>query len=211
MSIDKGKNYSKVYGLSLMKREEKCYITVADELIRQNKTNAVSKLLNPQLTNHTLVFIPTIDTKQLKIKHSSGLDGVTSHLIKECRECILKPSTHMLNAAIEEGIFPDSLKYSILHPSQHGFREGKSTKTASTDIIEHFLNLLDRQQKTFAIFMDLSKAFDFVNHLKLMMKLYQYGIRGKCYDILKSYITNRKQCTKIRHTSEGNIANYTSE
>ncbi|XP_047116058.1 uncharacterized protein LOC124796018 [Schistocerca piceifrons] len=69
-----------------------------------------------------MVFIPTTDTevsnliKQLKIKHSSGLDCVTSHLIKECRECILKPLTHMLNAAIEEGIFPDSLKVSKVKP-----------------------------------------------------------------------------------------------
>ncbi|XP_047106244.1 uncharacterized protein LOC124775455 [Schistocerca piceifrons] len=229
MSIDKGKNYSKGLwsfingerGKVTNRAEDICplmsgksnanplevantfnryYITVADELISQNKTNAVSKLLNPPHTNHTMVFIPTTDAevsnliKQLKIKHSSGLDGVTSHLIKECRECILKPLTHMLNAAIEEGIFPDSLKvskvkpifkkgnrdelgnyrpislistfakiyemiiknrivsfitkYSILHSSQHGFREGKSTKTASTDIIEHILNLLDRQQKT---------------------------------------------------------------
>ncbi|XP_047120282.1 uncharacterized protein LOC124803146 [Schistocerca piceifrons] len=97
-------------------------ITVADELISQNKTNAVSKLLNPPHTNHTMVFIPTTDAevsnliKQLKIKHSSGLDGVTSHLVKECRECILKPLTHMLNAAIEEGIFPDSLKVSKVKP-----------------------------------------------------------------------------------------------
>ncbi|XP_047104490.1 uncharacterized protein LOC124734385 [Schistocerca piceifrons] len=239
MSIDKGKNYSKGLwsfingerGKVTNRAEDICplmsgksnanplevantfnryYITVADELISQNKTNAVSKLLNPPHTNHTMVFIPTTDAevsnliKQLKIKHSSGLDGVTSHLIKECRECILKPLTHMLNAAIEEGIFPDSLKvskvkpifkkgnrdelgnyrpislistfakiyemiiknrivsfitkYSILHSSQHGFREGKSTKTASTDIIEHILNLLDRQQKTCGIFMDLSKG-----------------------------------------------------
>lgn len=45
--------------------------------------------------------------------------------------------------------------------------------------------------------MDLSKAFDCVNHDKLLNKLYAYGGRGLTQDLIRSYLTNREQKTKI--------------
>ena len=44
-----------------------------------------------------------------------------------------------------------------------------------------------------AVFMDLPKAFDTVNHNTLLFKLERYGIKGVANDILKSCLFNRKQ------------------
>ena len=54
-----------------------------------------------------------------------------------------------------------------------------------------------------ALFIDLSKAFDTIDHKMLMHKLYNYGIRGLPYELILSYLSNRFQCTKFNgHTSD---------
>ena len=47
------------------------------------------------------------------------------------------------------------------------------------------------------IFIDLSKGFDTIDHKTLLYKLYNYGIRGLAYNLIKSYLSNKYQCVKI--------------
>ena len=50
------------------------------------------------------------------------------------------------------------------------------------------------------IFIDLSKAFDTIDHNKRVSKLEHYGIRGTCLALLKSYLTGRHQYTNFNNT-----------
>lgn len=56
---------------------------------------------------------------------------------------------------------------------------------------------VDARQPSFALFMDMTKAFDFVDHSILLNKLEIYGIRGNALNLIKSYLTNRTQVTSI--------------
>ena len=88
-------------------------------------------------------------------------------------------------------------KYNILSPEQFGFTTNSSTELAITTIYDKFLDNLDKNQYTCAIFLDIKKAFDSLDHKILLKKLDHYGFRGKIWNLLKSYMENRKICTKV--------------
>lgn len=88
-------------------------------------------------------------------------------------------------------------KHNILHPHQYGFRKGSSTSLACFDLVKYVSESLNNRTPIISIFLDMSKAFDFVSHQKLLHKLENYGVRGKAYEWLQSYLKDRKQCTEI--------------
>ena len=88
-------------------------------------------------------------------------------------------------------------KHNILNQNQYGFRKNSSTTYAIYDLIENKLKNLDENLYTCALYIDLSKAFDTVNHSILLKKLDHHGIRGVPLELFKSYLSNRKQYTCV--------------
>ena len=81
----------------------------------------------------------------------------------------------------------------ILFKKQFGFRSGHSTDHALLELIDQICECFDKKKYFLGIFVDLSKAFDTVNHKILIKKLENYGICGKNLLWFKSYLSNRKQ------------------
>jgi len=85
----------------------------------------------------------------------------------------------------------------IIYNNQFGFRKKHGTNHAMIALTELIRSSLDKNEFTAGIFIDLQKAFDTVEHKILLKKLQHYGIRGKAYDLIYSYLNNRVHCVQI--------------
>ena len=88
-------------------------------------------------------------------------------------------------------------------PTQYGFREGHSCDNAVSHLVGNVLKNQENKLDTVAIYLDLSKAFDTLDHSIVLEKMYQYGIRGNTYNWFKSYLDKRKLRVKCGVTSTG--------
>ena len=85
----------------------------------------------------------------------------------------------------------------LFNPQQYGFRKKSSTKLAALELIDRLLNQLKNFNIPINFYIDLSKAFDSLRHDILIEKLAYYGVKNKALDLLKSYISTRKQYVKL--------------
>ena len=81
----------------------------------------------------------------------------------------------------------------LFYQNQYGFRQNHSTEMAAMDLIDRIVCEMDNGNTPISIFLDLSKAFDTLDHGILREKLCYYGINGTALELLSSYLKNRKQ------------------
>ena len=85
------------------------------------------------------------------------------------------------------------MKYNFFYSSQYGFRKLHSTELAGLELTDRLLKDIDDKKLSLAVFMDLSKAFDTLNHQIVLKKLNYYGITGVARQWFSSYLNGWKQ------------------
>ena len=96
-------------------------------------------------------------------------------------------------------------RHDNLYVSQYGFREGHSCENAISELVSEIVKRQQEGMYTLALFLDLSKAFDSLEHNVLLNKLTRYGIRGKTNEWFASYLQNRKMRVKCNIASTGTV------
>ena len=85
----------------------------------------------------------------------------------------------------------------FMSPYLCGFRKGFSTQHALIALIEKWKSSLDQKGYAGSILMDLSKAFDTIDYDLLLAKLHAYGFDKQALSLIKNYLKDRWQRTKI--------------
>ena len=103
----------------------------------------------------------------------------------------------VISKASEKGFFYSRLydyfsTNNILSFSQFGFRSGASTVHALLKFTEDILKSFDNNKFGIATFMDLSKAFDSIDHKILLTKIKRYGVHSTPLRWIHSYLSNRE-------------------
>jgi len=81
----------------------------------------------------------------------------------------------------------------ILNEHQYGFQSELSTENASYILLNEILTALNNKQMVGGIFCEHHKAFDCINHALLLEKMKFYGVSGKFYNLVQSYLDGRYQ------------------
>ena len=185
---------------------------------------------------------------KLKPKTSSGIDELSTKLLRDTVEKVIEPLTYIINKSLDTGIIPDDLKIAkvipiykssdpsllknyrpisllpafskllekimydklmsflvsknIFYKHQYGFRPKHSTIHPIIHFLNHCAeaNNKTNPEYTLAVFCDLSKAFDVIDHTILLDKLNHYGIRGIANNWLQNYLTNRQQYVQLENS-----------
>ena len=85
----------------------------------------------------------------------------------------------------------------ILHDSQFGFRPKKSCELALNTMINNWKLAIDKDESIITILLDLSSAFDTVNHDLLLLKLKFYNFSESSLKLMENYLSNRFVITKF--------------
>ena len=93
----------------------------------------------------------------------------------------------------------------ILYDLQHGFRERRSCETQLIQLVEELARNTSQGWQADLILLDFSKASDRVNHLKLLHKLHQHGVRGNILSWIKAFLTGRSQTVVLEGESSSEI------
>ena len=85
------------------------------------------------------------------------------------------------------------LNKNVIENSQHGFRKGRSCQTNLIEFNDQISNWVDEGKCVDVLYLDFAKAFDKVDHERLMVKLAAAGIKGKLWAWIRDWLANRHQ------------------
>ena len=124
---------------------------------------------------------------------------------------LLPNISKILEKVVHKRLYAFMSKHHILHENQFGFRPKRSTEHAvaklAYDALHEYMKCapnqhsIDKNDMCLSVFLDISKAFDTINHEILMSKLVHYGVRGTALNWFNSYLnSNRKQYVSYKGT-----------
>ena len=131
------------------------------------------------------------------------------HVVNYRPVSLLMTISKVLEKIIYSRLYKFLTKHNILYDSQYGFRSKHSCEDAILEMVGRLLQARNEDKHCAGIFLDLSKAFDMLDHHLLLCKMEKYGVRGVALDWFRSYLLNRSLVVKI--VDQYNRAYYSTQ
>ena len=165
--------------------------TILIKLVKSDLLEPLTTIINQSL--HTGIFPDKLKIAEVIFKKKKG----DPTLIEHYRPISLLPA---ISKIFQRVIFNQMNDYFTLNnlfcDKQYGFRKYHSTELADLNVVDIIVNHMENGNTPSAIYLDLSKAFDTLNHSISLDKLKFYGFFTSI-NLIKHYLSNRKQCVEI--------------
>ena len=166
--------------------------TFTVKLIKADIIHALTHIINLSITTRTF---PN-SWKKSKVVPLYKKDDVLNP--KNYRPVAILP---VFSKVLERVIFNQVVVYisenNLIHPSHHAYRSNHNTTTALIQMYDIWLDSLEKAEMAGLCFLDMSAAFDIVDHSLLIKKLELYGFESSMVEWVSSYLTGRSQCVSI--------------
>ena len=116
---------------------------------------------------------------------------------------LLTTISKILEKIVYKRVYKFLTESSQLYEHQYGFRSNHSCEHAISQMVGNLLKNLERKKNSVCVLLDLTKAFDTIEHSIMLKKLDLYGIRGTALSWFRSYLSDRRLRVKCRTTSTG--------
>ena len=116
---------------------------------------------------------------------------------------LLSSLSKILEKCVFEQVYAYFEEKRLFYCSQYGYRKIHSTEYACLELVDKLMTDLDKGETPICFFLDLSKAFDTINHSILLSKLKYYGLDNNSLQWFESYLSNRHQYVEIDNVRSG--------
>ena len=114
--------------------------------------------------------------------------------------CMLNAISKILEKVISERLISHLENNNILSNCQYAYRKARNTELAILNLVDKIMENFDRNKITVAVFLDLTRAFDCVDHHILCKKLEHYGVKNNALAWFRDYLLDRKQFVTYNNT-----------